>query len=55
MTNLNDGLFLVAAIAACVAVIVGMIGPVQGGGNWAEGGGLRCGIDLNSELLGFFT
>ena len=30
--GLSDGLFIVAALAACIAVIVGMVGPVKGGG-----------------------
>ena len=32
MVNTTDAAFLVGAIAACVAVTVGMIGPVTGGG-----------------------
>ena len=29
--GLSDGLFIVAALAACIAVIVGMVGPVKAG------------------------
>ena len=36
MANFIDVGFLVAALAACVAVIFGMVGPVKGGGHSAQ-------------------
>ena len=39
MANFIDVGFLVAALAACVAVIFGMVGPVKGGGHLALGPG----------------